>query len=122
MKRAPLRGAKGLRPYARSKPLAASRLALAGYPFGEFDHDSKGTAKIATGKAHCKSKNVAALPAAEAMEHLFSRMDIEGRVPLVMQRAKADQLATRSAESCKLAGNFGEVNAALELPGINPRR
>jgi hypothetical protein len=75
MKSAPLRGAQGLRPYARSNPRAASRLALAGYPLAEIGHDFQRTAKVTACRAHHKLEHVTPGATAQTLEDLFIGLD-----------------------------------------------
>jgi hypothetical protein len=93
-------------PYARSKPLAASRLALAGYP-RNFRDNLQRTPKIAASRTHQKLKHVAACATAKALENLLAGMNVERRVPFRMQRAKADKLPTTRP---KASVPFNEFN------------
>jgi hypothetical protein len=92
MESAPLRGAQGglCPPYARSNALAASRLALAGYPLGDFGNNFQRTAKVATRSAHDKLEHVAASATAETFEAPFFRRNVKRRIAFFVQWAEAD--------------------------------
>jgi len=93
---APLRGAKGLCPYALTKTRAASRLAGAGYPFGKVGNDLHCATKVAACSAHDEGEHVSSGSTPEAVENLFLRVNVERGMPLAMDRTEADELATSS--------------------------
>jgi hypothetical protein len=81
----PLRGLQGLRPYATSKALAASRLALGGYPRNNLQR----LTEIASLNPHDEIKDVATSPTAKTEENLSIRFDVKRRMAFRMKRAQA---------------------------------
>jgi hypothetical protein len=108
----PLRGLRGS-PYARSKTLAASRLASARYPQRKSLNDLQRAAKVATLSAHNESKHVAPDSTAEAVKNSFLRMYKERGVPFFVEGAKTNELPARATEPRVLPGNSEHVGSLL---------
>jgi|SRR6516225_2237996 hypothetical protein len=93
MESAPPRGAEGLRPYARAKTRAASRLAVAGYPFRKFGDDLKRATKVTSRNAHDESEQIPSGSTSEAIKNLFLRVNVERGMALAVYWTEAHELA-----------------------------
>jgi hypothetical protein len=110
----PLRGLQGLRPYATSKALAASRLALGGYPRNNLQR----LTEIALLNPHDEIKDVAAHPAAKTEENPSIRFNIKRRMSLRMKGAQAYVLRTPTSKPGTPFHKGDEIARALHFASI----
>jgi len=120
MRACPLRGQQGLRPYARAKPFAASRLTGARYPKTRRNFES--AAEVASFRSPDEVKNVAARATAEAVENFLSGVNVERRVPFGMEGAKPDVLPARAPELRVPRSDGEKIGAGLHLLRIEQAR
>jgi hypothetical protein len=91
-------------------------------PFGRFGDYFESTAKIASSRLHHKSEHVTAALTPEAVPNAALRINVERWVPLTMQWAKANELATASAQPRELAGDRGQVSTRFHFAGVEASR
>lgn len=113
----PLRGQKGLRPYAHTTPFAASRLTGVRYPKSSDDFERLG--EIASFDVHDEIENVAANAAAKAVEDFSLGMNEEAWMSLSVKRAKPDILRTGAPKPRVLRRENDKVAAGLHIAGGN---
>lgn len=112
---APLRGAEGLRPFARSNAFAASRLTLARYPFRKVSNDFQCAEKVAALNPHDEIEYITASATAEAMENLFSRVNVERWMTFAVEGTETEELAPRLAKPCEPASERNQVNTPFQI-------
>jgi hypothetical protein len=110
----PLRGLQGLRPYATSKALAASRLALDGYPRNNLQR----LTEIAPLNPHDEIKDVATNPAAKTEENPSIRFDVKRGMAFRMKGAQAYVLRTPTSKPSAPFHNGDKIARVLHFASI----
>jgi hypothetical protein len=78
-------------------------------------HNPQRFRKVAALSPHDEIEEITAYAAAEAVENLFPRVDVERRVPLLVERAEAEILPPGSAQPRVAASDSNEIGAGLHI-------
>jgi hypothetical protein len=108
-----LRRTEGLRPFARTKPQAASRLVGASYPFQEIGNSSQGVIEITPRSAHDKREDVAPSATPKAVEDLFLGVNVERRIAFGVEWTEANELTPRATKRREPGHELAQIGPRL---------
>lgn len=115
-----LRRQQGLRPYARAKAFAASRLTGARYP--KIRNNFECAPEVAILSPYDEIENVAARSAAEAIKDFPFGMNVERRVPFGVEWAQADVLPTGATKPTVLARDAKKITVGFNSSRVERTR